>query len=227
MIENTSFNRYEQLVELADNWDIDFTVLSKDLFRGNFLRFGTPDIQIVDIEIDGHVYHRGETPKGFFTFAVLQQSSSDFIWRNTNIPQNCIMIFLLTRENNAVSFGNFKVYVISISNKLLKKSILWSGLPDPDKFIPLGDVTLNNSHKVNELRCLIKKACHFQNTNHHFLAHTQFKFLIENEIAQKLLEIIAGSNGVLPEKRNLNRKKIIEKIVDYLHTNPVVYPSVN
>lgn len=216
-----SFCDFEQYRGIAEDWQLDFKLLSKNDF-GVFLNmFMSECVQISRTSLSGKIEQYGLTPFGYCSFVVPINDSTPFVWLGNKVDHNNIMIFPKNGSLEAVSYHNFDVYVVSIHETFLYKLLDNLGYTKVKKMVGGNEMVLSMSPNFGvNFSTLVEYFLKLESSN----LKLQEKLL--NEIVVSLLKYI-NFQGEKIEKPKLRKRDVaLKKAVDYIHGQLLSTPSI-
>ena len=116
----TDFDRFKQF---AVGWDLDFKLLSRNNFNAYLNMYSNDTFQLGRTSFNGTVHQNGLAPKGFRTSVLPASTAVSYNWLNKDVNGRQLLIFPRDRTLESVSFDNFDVYVMSVSEQRLHELI--------------------------------------------------------------------------------------------------------
>jgi len=123
---------FENLETFADSirgWNVDFRQLDPGDANIRVIQVATPTIMISSGIFSRSLEQKGESPPDTWTFAILEESSPDIIWRGQVMSKNTIAVYPPGAEIDAYSPSGFHVLTISIPTDVFKR---WASLCKSD-----------------------------------------------------------------------------------------------
>jgi len=116
----TDFDRFKQF---AVGWELDFKLLSRNNFNAYLNLYSNDTFQLGRTSLSGTVHQNGLAPKGFRTIVFPATTTVCYNWLHKDVDVRQLLIFPRDRTLESVSFDNFDVYVLSVSEQRLNELI--------------------------------------------------------------------------------------------------------
>lgn len=118
-----SFTDFDQFKQFAVGWELDFKLLSRNNFNAHLNLYSNDTFQLGRTSLGGTIHQNGLAPEGFRTIVFPAGTSVSYNWLHKDVDAKRLLIFPRDRTLESVSFDNFNVYVISVSEQRLHELI--------------------------------------------------------------------------------------------------------
>ncbi len=216
---NFAYDNFEQFSHDIKGWNVDFKQLSNGSFDSYLQQVDNEDILITFASFSTKLEQRGSAPSNKWTFALLEATSPEIIWRGQNFSDQ-IAVYAPGSEIDAISPPGFKVITISISETVIE---CWRQIYENEGkrklSFPRGLVSVEKD-KLNKIRGIAKifatKATPFSTIKK-----------IEEHLVSELLNAICYSVPHSGRLARLNKFKTFKKLTIYIdeHLGSEVYLS--
>jgi AraC family ethanolamine operon transcriptional activator len=220
------FNDFDHLKESAKRWSLDFKQLDAGKFKGDIMLLDMANIQFARAQFNRKLDQKGSTPKGFRTFGIPADNKQSFTWRNYTINSNHIMIFPNDGELDSHSDPGFRVYTVSISNKLVeqyKQVINYSNLQLLEKDTEVLEL---NSQSISILRVQLNYLITQVQLHPEIINKKAFQQIFINKVPTLILNNLAYYQSITPIFPKRIRDISLKKAIDYISACTNEYPSV-
>lgn len=206
-----SFNDIDDFSESVWGWDLNFRLLDRTGFHADAQQVNTETILLSRGRFNAALEQRGESPHMMWTFAVLNTSSPDIVWRGQRVSADMLMIYPPGSEIDAVSPAGFDVLTISVSIKVFEG---WDSIylmADMPRIRPLCTAAKIEPIKLNAIRIAANNTI---NT-------AVFKTPIQHSANQELTDLLFEALPVAIPRRpkpSLNKKThLMKKLTGYIN----------
>jgi AraC family ethanolamine operon transcriptional activator len=196
---------FEEYCANARGWDLDYRQLESGRFSSERLSFGNASFVYAHTKIGRRLLQRGTTPPGLVTFGVLANTEISINWRNADINGGSLFIFPPDGELYSISPANFDAYPISLSEQKLNQVCSLLELPNFRRLINNKEIFLCNPQKMLEFRGYLAQVESRLLMNENTSRNLEFLLEIEDEIANRLLKMLAEHSQ--PARRKWVRKR--------------------
>lgn len=210
------FDSFEEMSSLISQWDIDFRQLSSEQFESRIFQAHTGSMLLSNVEFGCVVEHKGATPDGMRTFALLYAGSPEFNWFGHTVKQNNLMIFPVHGENSAFSGVGFKAMTVSFPERKLIELFESNGIRNVSQYLRPGEVVKQAEKEyLEELRALLLELEQALKDPEHSRNHLSFIKTIQNQIIHTLFHIIIGSRFD-PQHLKLRHFKLLNQFIGFI-----------
>ena len=210
------FDSFEEMSSLISQWDIDFRQLSSEQFKSRIFQAHTGSMLVSNVEFGCVVEHKGATPDGMRTFALLYAGSPEFSWFGHTVNQNDLMIFPMHGENFAFSKIGFKAMTVSFLESELIELFESNGIRNISQYLRPGEVVKQAAKEyLDELRALLFELEQALKDTEHSRNRLSFIKTIQNQIIHTLFDIIIGSRFD-PQRLNLRHFKLLNQFIGFI-----------
>ena len=187
------FDSFEEMSSLISRWDTDFRQLSSEQFKSSIFQAHTGLMLLSNVEFGCVVEHKGATPDGMRTFALLDAGSPEFNWFGHTVNQNDLMIFPVHGENFAFSKAGFKAITVSFPESELIELFETNGIRNISQYLrPCEVVKQVEKEYLDELRALLLELEQALKDTQYSETHLSFINTIQNQIIHTIFDIIIG-----------------------------------
>ena len=218
----SKFDDFDSFSEIVHSWDLDFIQLKSGEFYSELFQYGDTDFLLSSVSFNKLIHQHGTAPKDFWTFGIPKSHSSEFIWKNTLVQQDSIIIYAPSSELEAITHSNFSVYTFSFPERFIINVANYLGINDTHTMlssiqnsvqqVAISDLNLFRSHISNFILRL--------NTT----KDTQRKYsddMFSMDILSNILKLLECRNSQ-PRKISINsRYKAIKKVEELLNDSPI------
>ena len=210
------FDDFDHYCINARNWDLDYRQIESGPFSGELLMAGNGTTLLTRAKLGRKMIQKGATPPGMITIGILADPAISLYWRNINISGDILFIFPENGELDSISYGDFDVFAISVTEEKLNHSCNSFELPDIRALINGEEAFLCNPDKLAQLRGWLSA------TSHHLasmadsglsLAYMQH---VEQELSDKLISIFAERHQAVRRKSIRKRDIALLTARDYI-----------
>ena len=210
------FDSFEEMSSLISQWDIDFRQLSSEQFKSSIFQAHTGSMLLSNVEFGCVVEHKGATPDGMRTFALLCAGSPEFNWFGHPVKQNNLMIFPAHGENSAFSRIGFKAMTVSLPETELVELFEHNGIRNISRYLRPGEVVKQAAKEyLDELRALLLELEQALKNTDHSGNRLSFIETVQNQIKHTLFDIIVGSR-FNPQRPNLRHFKLLNQFIGFI-----------
>ena len=121
--QSGSFTEFNHFKEVIKDWSLDFNILSKGDFKASFKLFTSDCFLLANEKLTGIIEHGGKSPIGYRTMVIPINQENDFVWYNKKVNGSDLLIFPKNNEIDVVTFDGLDIYLLSIEENLLFKTI--------------------------------------------------------------------------------------------------------
>ncbi len=137
------FDDFDQFKQFAVGWDLDFKLLSKNNFNAYLNMYSNETFQLGRTSLRGTIHQNGLVPKGFRTIVLPANMGVNYNWLHKDVHSGQLLIFPRSGILESVSFDNFDVYVVSISERKLNELITSYGFSHVERLFSKSEKYLN------------------------------------------------------------------------------------
>lgn len=212
------FADFESFSGSIRNWDVDFCQLDRGDFQAEMTQLETPEVLITHAFFNRKLEQKGKAPPGAWTFAFLQPSSPEIIWRGQKVSCQNMMLYPPGSEIDALSPPGFHVLTLSVPLKVFEGWDALNRLDGGRKTLPLCAVTEVNPLILTAIRSTAQHA-----TSINDLGCPVFQNLIKD--LQDLIVTALGSAHTVRPKPSIEKRthiiKILTVYIDEHLENPI------
>lgn len=212
-----NYNEFEKFYQDAYRWNLDFRKLGLESFEGYIGLIDQGDVQVGKIQLNDRIEQEGMSPKGFRTFVIPGDNQQGFHWRRHEVGNRDLMIFPKQGELEAVSFGNFFHYMISVEETYLYNFLEENSLNMLRLILQSGDevIRLNRGYFLNLQTFL--EVLFLRIEVRTYLIHSQsFQFLVKERLLMMLLDLDDRKLEVQSKARNRRRDLVLIRVWRFL-----------
>lgn len=213
------YDRFEQLLEHAKGWDLDFIQLDHGPFSAGLLHLGDNEFQFGSVYFNKLIHQRGTTPGWGYTFGIYQRYSTPHRWLGQYCPPNGILTFPNSRELESISQPGFRKFVLTIDIPLLERVASDLGLPEVSTFLQKGQISICSPRKITKIQSELQRLMEMSSAVGELSID---KVLIDERkwaLSAGILSTIASARNLIPKTKLIERKKITDKVIDYMVAN--------
>jgi AraC-like DNA-binding protein len=212
---NNRFNDFDEFANTIRAWDLDFFQLVPGKFWAELLQFDVNTIQILHARFNRHLEHRGSSPPGLWTFALLTEESSSLVWRGREVSNDTLLIHHPGSEVDAVSKSGFDVHSISLSESMLTHAARTLGLVDFPDLLGDKDSTIVSSLKLSEFRRYVRFLISEVQENP-YVRQDDFDL----GLTYRLLNCLEFSPNINDQSSCRKKDRALRQIKDYIKEHP-------
>ena len=195
--------RFESLEEMAAcvrHWDIEFEPLAADCGGTELTQITLEPLLLSHLDTNCPHVHRGASPPGAKTFALLADGNQTVHWCRRQIDEQRLPYFDAAQEFEATAHPRFRIYTLTLSADRLDGSPAWqSSWNHSRRFDPLHRRLFQaNKRKVSELRNLIAATLRLCQEDKLSSDRREISNGLGEEIINRLLSAI--STGILHQR---------------------------
>ncbi len=201
------FSDFDDYCASVRNWDLDYRQIESGQFSSELLMVGSNTALLTRAILGRKMIQNGATPQGMITIGIMANPGININWRKIDIYGDVLFVFPENGELDSVSYDDFDVFAISLTEEKLNQSCISLELPDIRTLINNDEAFLCNSPKLaesrvwllsiyNELVSMADRSLSMGYMNH-----------IEQELADRLISIFAERHQ--PVRQKLLRKRDI------------------
>jgi AraC family ethanolamine operon transcriptional activator len=201
------FNDLEHLIEVIQDWDLEFRLIESGGFTGYATQYISADVLFSHARFGRGLHQQGSTPPGYRTYVIPGSSCFGFWWRGHQVTSNDLLIFPDNNELCSVSRNDFEVFTVSLRHDYIEQlsEKLAISTFQKGEVIPLAP---DQMAVLRELAYQIRGLSRNVSTDHAI-----------QELSQRLL-ICHARNPTRKPVQNRKRDLAIGRIVDYLNSSP-------
>jgi AraC family ethanolamine operon transcriptional activator len=201
------FDDFDDYCVNARNWDLDYRQIESGHFSGELLMAGNGTALLTRAKLGRKMIQKGATPRGMITIGILADPGISLYWRNIDISGDVLFVFPENGELDSISQDDFDVFAISMAEEKLNQSCNLLELPDIRALINNDEAFLCNPYKLGQLRAWLSSTVHNLASMAGSGLSTAYMQHIEQELADKLISVIADRHQ--PVRRKSIRKRDI------------------
>jgi len=221
-LKNGCFYHQHTLTDLSDlmetifDWELDLRQLDKGKFTGELFQIGSEQIHIIYSKINRKIEMKGNAPKGKFSFGIPKVPTSTIIWNDHKFEERRIQTYKPSAEIRAVTPPGFETYLISISENLFEK--MAHAIDDSNQiFLNIENQSLKSNddaiNKMHDFLDILRSSCDEDNFK---LTDNQLEMVIENEVPERLLDLISSAVPFKLKPSAAQKSFAIEKFLEYM-----------
>lgn len=155
---STSFGSFEELAALVHAWDTDFRQLRRSEGGHRLLHVEVDGLLMSRAQFGCHVNQRGATPRGFRTYALLEESCPPVYWFGRKVGPDDLLIFPDNGEIEAISRPGFCHHTVPIMTDELADFFERAGGPDLNRLLGPEDTVISLApERSRQLRAHLRK----------------------------------------------------------------------
>lgn len=223
---NQKFIDFDQFNEAIKKWTLDFKQLDSGRFIGELTILDLNKVQVLSAQFNRKFDQKGATPQGFKTFAIPADNNQSFIWRNSKVHSNNILVFPKSGELDASTPAGFNVYTISIADKILEdfnESLNYDNINLIDKEIEVFEL---NAQSINTLRNQLKYLFAQISSHPEIVNKKAFQQIFTKEVPSLILNNLAHYKSFSSKSPMRIRDVSFKKAVDYISACTNDFPSI-
>ena len=208
------FNDLDQMIEVIQGWDLNFRLIEPGGFTGFVTQLISADALISYARFGHGLHQMGSTPPGYRTYVIPGRECLGFWWRGNQVTYNDLLIFPDSNELHSVSRNDFEVFTVSLQQDYIERLSENLGIST----YQAGEVIPLELNRMAELRELAYQIMGLSSNSR-----------IDNAI-QDLAQGLLTCHARYTTKKPVHSRKrdlAIERIVDYLNSNPATASNVD
>jgi AraC family ethanolamine operon transcriptional activator len=191
MLSSQRSTDFDHFAAAAKGWDLDFRQLDSGRFESTMVQIGTDSVNVGHATMNRLLDQRGATPVGLRTFALLAESSTPWVWRHHDVPQDALLIYPTDREIQGVSRPGFDAFALGFSEDLLAEVASGMGLPDLDTMTGGSEMLRCDPRAMLGLRSWLGTLCHAVRCGAAPPAD-RLRYALEQDLPRRLLDTLQG-----------------------------------
>lgn len=216
------FDDFDQFKQFAVGWELDFTLLSKNNFKGYLNIYSNDTFQLGRTSLRGTIHQNGLVPKGFRSIVLPGNMGVNFNWLNKDVHSGQLLIFPRNGTLESVSFDNFDVYVISICEKKLYELIEAYGFSNAERVFVKNEKYLDL--KTSFLKVFWKDVAMFldyaqMNVNARSIESHQIEAKMIDHMLYQILKYLETTEESRKVKNPRRRDMALNRAVEYIKNN--------
>ena len=220
LLVDRHFQDFEEAAEMARGWDVEFHQLQAGRSPTDLLQFGSPDFLVSRFSMSRAYDQRGSTPPNMLTFAILDEDIRDTTTPEGAITPDGIWCFPASREFAAASRAEFRGCTLSPSESLLDEVAELHELSDARSAMGSGKVVRCRRADIDGIRHRLGRIYSEMRSGGIGPRHPRQVQELEYDLAQRILEALAGPSDFVHPKITGRRQLILRRALDYLEANP-------
>lgn len=202
-----NMNDFDEFCCVIKNWNLDYRQLETGLFSSELLMFGDDTIIFGRAKLGRKLRQHGEAPPGLITLGILVNPKSRIHWRNHEITGDVLFIFPQDGELDCITYDDFDVFPLSLSEEFLNQTCELFELPDIKTLINKNEVFQCDPKKLTELRSWLQSIYDQLMTGTVAIRNTHYLKQIERDLADRLVRML-GEHQQPAIKINLRKRDI-------------------
>ena len=222
-LKNGYFYIHQTLTDLSDlmnnifDWKLDFRQLDRGKFTGELFQIGNEQIHVTYSKVNRKIEMKVNAPKGKISFGIPKVPTSTIIWNDHKFEERRIQTYKPFAEVSAVTPPGFETYLISISENLFEK--MAHAIDDSNQiFLNIENQSLKSNddaiNKMHDFLDILRSSCDEDNFE---LTDNQLEMVIENEIPERLLDLISSAVPFKLKPSSAQKSFAIEKFSEYMN----------
>jgi len=213
-----SYTNFDKYVDAVKTWDLEFTQFSPGKFRADLLKFGDEDLAIAKVQYNKLLLQNGSAPANGYTFAIHHYDSAPFLWRYLDFTFESIIVFPENKELHGVSKPGHHPITVTISENFTSTVAHELGLPEPEKFIPQGEVCACDPTEINLIKTMLVSMCRIMKYTAGRISDPLMRDETKWELTRILLLALAKSKSIKPKRRQFSkRREIVDRVLEYVN----------
>ncbi|MFC1560350.1 helix-turn-helix domain-containing protein [Pseudomonadota bacterium] len=220
------FVDFDEYCECARNWELEYRQLDKGRFTSDLLMFGNNRSVFADTRLGRKLKQAGSPPPGLITFGVLANPQINIHWRNLHISGDMIFVFPEGGELSSVTYDDFNVFAVSLSEAKLNETCHNLMVDDFRKLINGAEAFNCDSQMLEELRIWLlsvrQELISPRGPGH----GEDYLDYYEQELADRLIRVLTYNHQPMHKQRIRKRESALKVAEDYIATTDVDYLTV-
>jgi len=146
------FSDFEDLLETAHHWDLDFRQLDRGQFEGAIQMVLMPEVHLANVRLDRRIEQAGAPPPGLRTIAVPARSDMRMFWRGRQVTGRQVLVYPRGSEIDVISMPGFEMYVLSFSPAVLDAAGRAAGVKNIQRVLDTSDAVTVDPIRLRALR---------------------------------------------------------------------------
>ena len=147
------FAEFDQLMEFAAAWDIDFRQIGHGALNATFSQAVGESWSFAKARFDRPAWQQGAAIAGMRTFALLDQNAPENEWCGRPFTPDTIAVFASDGEFQSISQPGFGVNTLSFSDEQLAAACDRLGIPDVTEKLPAKAAILQIDQQQANVLC--------------------------------------------------------------------------
>lgn len=214
------FNDFGTFLSNAKRWNLDFRKLDKGSFWGRLSMLDIGTVQIVRSQISGVIDQVGKIQPGYRTFIIPAGKQLKACWKDTIVGSNNFIVFPRHGHFEAVSYGHFDVFAISIQDEHLNEIALQCNAKRLNERLALeGCVYKMNKDEIEVGQKILHGLFNLLENNAETINSSEFAFKLKYEIPYHIVNFLNKTTlePIIPLQRK--REKALKRSVNYILEN--------
>ncbi len=195
---------------MARKWDLDCIQLEPGKFSTSFNQYITDSFQFGHVKFNLAVKQEGVSPKGVWTFALLNEKK--IYWRNYKVQPYSVVIYSPGSKINTVSAANFEVMVFSVSEVFLEEIAKRMNLEAFYHSLKTNELFETKDSLWSQLKQSILKELNKRNQNSAY--NTELKII--NKLTHDFLLLLKNSSSTTTKVSGKKRLKLLQDAEYYV-----------
>ena len=206
---------FDDFAAAAKGWDLDFRQLDSGPFDSSMVQVATDSVNVGHATMNRLLDQRGATPTGLRTFALLSETSSQWVWRHQDVLQDALLIYPTDREIHGVSRPGYDAFALGFSEDLLAEVASEMGLPDLDTMTGGSEMLRCDPLAMLGLRSWLGTLCDAVSSGAAPSAD-RLRYALERDLPRRLLETLQGGRVTESYASARVRRQAIQRSQDYI-----------
>ena len=212
-------NDFDEFSECVRNWDLEYQQLEQGRFSSELLMFGDTRAMFANARLGRKMKQSGMPPPGLITFGVLANPYINIHWRNLQISGDMLFVFPEGGELSSVSYDNFDVFAVSLSEARLNETCRNLEVDDFRVLTSGAEAFRCDSQMLAELRTWLQSVRQVLLSPQ--VSGQDYLDYYEQELADRLIRILAFTHQPLHKKCFRKRDYALMVAEDYIATTNV------
>ncbi len=213
-------DNFEDFSKTIQSWSIDFLQLDGGKFHTHLQQLIFPEVEITQAYFDCHLDQKGTSPEDKWTFAIMGENSSMFMFNHKMTKSTSTMIIYTPgQEINGVTYEGFHVYPFSIERSHFKKLTQNLGMNEIEEKLSSIDRVELKPQQADALREQLKDILTNVSDLKHKVITQEGKNLLLHFLPLKFLKVISENIGCTREIPIKEKDLLFMEIRTYIHTH--------
>ncbi|WP_171759720.1 helix-turn-helix transcriptional regulator [Vibrio sp. RE86] len=216
------FEDFELFQSFSKDWTTDFRQLKPGVNISTLQQVFTQNVIFAKCHFSNLITQQGESPKGYRSFAMLDETSTPISWRYLPVEQHQLMVFPKDGDFSCVSQKDFTVFPFSIHESFLESlshSIFdrgWEEIMDDEGHV----MQLPNKYakKIQQVLCTMSQVGEWFREDPVQLSVVWHRLDLDNQLGRALLEGISHKDIFKLSPKVNNRSLLIKRSLDLLNS---------
>lgn len=221
LLADRDFRDFDEFAGLVRGWDLDLRPLQAGRSTCGLQQIASPELVVSRFRIGQSCDQRGSAPANSLTIGMVEAGAGEVCTPEGTITEDVFWCLPAGREFACVSQSDFRAYSLFLSETLLAEVSELCELPEAGAIVDSNGI-LRGRQPVNlhAIRNRLDGVFRDIKSSETELCFLQRKQEIEFDLAQQILEALAGLQEAVRAPMTHRRRLILRRALDYLEAHP-------